>query len=117
MAKITFNKCLQDAQDLGSDDEFMVSRVYFSLIIDDKIYENLYADVKQAVGSNFEDSNFEVSPPHGYDGPLSYPKFRDCVIKYYTSLIGPKGRLIRFEKARDIVMRNNVLSMPMTFEI
>jgi len=53
------NKCLQDAQDLGRNDEFMVSRVYFSLEVDGIIYNDLYADVKQTVGSDFTDSNLK----------------------------------------------------------
>jgi len=32
-AKIIFYKCVQDSQDYGSDDEHMVSRVFFNLEI------------------------------------------------------------------------------------
>jgi len=38
-AKITFYKCVQDSQDYGSDDEHMVSRVFFILEIGDKKFD------------------------------------------------------------------------------
>ena len=34
-ARVTFYKCIQDSQDYGSDDEHMVSRIFFFLEIAD----------------------------------------------------------------------------------
>jgi len=62
-AKISFRELIQDSQDYGSDDEHMVSRVFFDFEIEGSVHSNLYADVKQPVGSSFETAPLEVSRP------------------------------------------------------
>jgi len=64
-ARVIFNKCIQDSQDYGSNDEHMVSRVFFTLEVGDRRYDGLYVDVKQTVGSSYEDGPIEVSSPKG----------------------------------------------------
>jgi len=105
-AKITFHKCIQDSQDYGSDDEHMVSRVFFTLEIGDKKLD-LHADIKQAVGSSYETGPIEVSPPKGYKGSFNYEAFRDATEKYYRSLVGSSGRGISIQGGTNIRMRNN----------
>ena len=51
-AKITFHELIQDSQDYGSNDEHMVSRVFFDLEFDGETKRGLYAHVKQPVGSS-----------------------------------------------------------------
>jgi hypothetical protein len=48
----------------------MVSRLFFTLRIGDKEF-NLSADIKQAIGSDFEKGSIEVSRPKGYAGPFN----------------------------------------------
>ncbi len=74
-ATVTFNRLVQDSQDYGSNDEHMVSRVFFTLEIDGTKHE-LYADIKQTVGSSYETGPIEVSKPHGYSGPFSHQEFQ-----------------------------------------
>jgi len=107
--KVIFRKCIQDSQEYGSDDEHMVSRVFFDFQIGDKIYENLYVDVKQTVGSNFESAPLEVGVPQNYKGPFNYSAFREAVEKYYRGLVGKQGVGIHIEGGRNIRMQNNVL--------
>jgi len=116
-AKITFYKCLQNAQELGSDDEYMVSRVFFSLEINRKRFEDLYADLKQTVGADYETGPIEVGASQGYDGPFNHEAFRDCAEKYYRSCVGSEATGIRIGKgAKGIRMFNNVFRKEMVCE-
>lgn len=115
-ARVTFHKCLQDSQDLGSDDEHMVSRVFFTLEIDGKKFDDLYVDLKQSVGSDFKKGIIEVSSPKGYKGPFSYLAFQEGVTKYYQSLVGSQGRGIRIQGGGKVRMRNNTFIQEMTIE-
>ena len=114
--KVNFREVIQDSQDYGSDDEHMVSRVFFDLEIDGQVHKGLYADIKQTVGSSFEKDPIEVSAPVGYDGPLDWEAFRDAVESYYRSLVGSQGSGIRIEGSKDIRMRNNRFIQPISVE-
>ena len=114
-AKIIFYKCIQDSQDYGSDDEHMVSRVFFDLEIGEETFEGLYANIKQAVcgdydtGPIYDTGSIEVSQPFGYEGAFNHHAFRDCAEKFYRSCVGSEGTGIRIgEGAQNIRMRNNV---------
>jgi hypothetical protein len=115
-AKGTFHRCIQDSQDYGIDDEHMVSRVFFTFTVAGKEHPDLYADIKQTVGSDFENGPIEVSRPHGYKGPFNYEAFRAVVEKYYRSFVGAQGRGIRISGGGNIRMRNNTFIQEMSFE-
>src|SRR6266571_981188 len=102
--RVTFKECVQDSQDYGSDDDHMVSRVFFSLEIEGRTYEGLHADVKQAVGSSFETGPIEVGPPAGasYRGPFNHSAFRAAVESYYRGLVGARGKGIRISGGTNI---------------
>lgn len=107
IARITFNKCIQDSQDFGSNDEHMVSRVFFVLEVEGRSHTGLYADIKQSVGGNFDVDRIEVSRPERYRGPLNYEAFRNAVENYYRGLVGSQGTGIRISGASNVRMRNN----------
>jgi len=111
-ATLHLKELIQDSQDYGSDDEHMVSRVFFDLEVDGVRHEGLYADVKQPVGSSFESDNLEVSKPVGYKGPFNYEAFRAVVEEYYRRLIGAQGRGIHIEGGANIRMSNNRIVTP-----
>ena len=90
-AKVTFHKCIQDSLEYGSDDEHVVSRVFFTLAIKDKIYSSLHVDIKHAAGSELESERLEVGNPVGYEGPLNNEVFQNAVKKYYRNLLSSKG--------------------------
>lgn len=116
-AKITFHQCIQDSQEYGSDDEEMVSRVFFTLEIGEDKFEKLYADLKQTVGADYDTGPIEVSQPHGYDGQFNHQAFRDFAEKYYRSLVGSQARGIRIGKgASNIRMYGNVFNVEMVCE-
>lgn len=107
-AKVTFKKCIQDSQEYGSDDEHMVSRIFFDVDIDGEKYEELCVDVKQTVGSDFETSPLEVGIPKDYQGALNYQAFRQAVEAYYRSLVGSQARGIRISGGANIRMHDNI---------
>jgi hypothetical protein len=111
---VTFHKCIQDSQEFGSDDEHMVSRVFFTIEAEGNSYPDMYCELKQTVGSNFEsEPNIEVGIPQTsqdtkYSGPLNYDKFRKEVEQYYRSCVGSSGIGIKFGTgAKKIRMGNN----------
>ncbi len=114
-ARVTFNRLVQDSQDYGSNDEHMVSRVFFTLEIDGTKHE-LYADIKQTVGSSYETGPIEVSKPHGYSGPFSHQEFQRAAEIYYSSLVGSSGSGIRIQGGANIRMRNNTFVKQAVFE-
>ncbi len=102
-----FRQLLQDSQDLGSDDEHMVSRVFFDFEFEGTVHRDLHADIKQPVGSSYESAPLEVSRPTNYRGPFNYAAFRDATEAYYRSLVGSQGGGIRAGGGSNIRMRNN----------
>jgi hypothetical protein len=114
--KVIFHTCIHDSQDYGSDDEHMVSRVFFDLEIDGEIFKDLFADLKQAVGRDIETGIIEVGPPKGYSGSFNHIAFRDAAEKYYRTLVGSPGRVIHIEGGSNIHMRNTTLIQEMIFE-
>jgi hypothetical protein len=118
-AKIFLQRLVQDSQEYGSDDEHMVSRVFFDLVIDGTRHQNLYCDVKQMVGSSFETAQLEVSKPAGYTGAFNHDSFQNIIEQYYRNLVGSQGRGIRITGGSNIRMQNNTFVQPSeaTFEV
>ncbi|HEX7708374.1 MAG TPA: hypothetical protein VF701_18070 [Thermoanaerobaculia bacterium] len=115
-ARITFTKLIQDSQDLGSDDDHMISRVFFDLEYRGKTYSGLHVDLKQSVGGNIESDPLEVGKVGGYSGPGNYVAFRDAVEQYFRSLVGSGGHGIRITGGTNIRMRNNTFNQRMVVE-
>jgi hypothetical protein len=107
-ARVVFDKLIQDSQDYGSTDEHMVSRVFFTLELEGKTHNDLYADIKQTVGSSFEIASLEVSPPRGYAGPFNHEAFRKAAEAYYRGLVGGSGSGIRIQGGGSARMRDNM---------
>jgi hypothetical protein len=119
--KIAFHKCVQDSQEYGSNDEYMVSRVFFSIEVTKvennktkvEEYKDLYANLKQVVGGEFEKNPIEVSPPYEspgkpYSGVMNYEAFRNAAETYFRGLVGTRGSGIHIEGASNIRMYDNV---------
>jgi len=114
--KITLQKLIQDSQDYGSTEEHMISRVFFDFELDGHTYEGLYADIKQTVGSSFENASLEVSKPMNYKGPFNYEAFHQIVEQYYRSLVGQSGSGIHTTAGTNIRMRHNIFVQPQIAE-
>jgi len=115
-ARIVFRELIQDSQDYGSDDEYMVSRVFFDLEFEGETHRGLYANIKQPVGSSFETSSLEMSGPMNYKGPFNMLAFQQAAERYYRSLFGSQGNAVRTTGASHIRMRNNRYRYDSVFE-
>ena len=116
-AKLFIQQLIQDSQDFGSDDEHMVSRVFFDLEVDGHRHSGLSANIKQTVGTPYETAPLEVSRPAGYEGPFNHAAFQNIVEQYYRSLVGGQGGGIRIGAgSSNIRMRNNRFIQPATAE-
>lgn len=112
-AKLTFSRLIQDTQDVGSDDDHMLSRVYFNLEVGGMNYGELSATIKQTIGSD----TLEVSAPQGYKGPFDHAVFSQAVTDYYRGLVGQSGSGIRIGPgAKNIRMRNNTFVRPLAVQ-
>ncbi len=105
--KMTFQKFIQDSQEYGSNDEHMVSRVFFNIEVDGENKGEFSADVKQSVGGDYETTPLEVDVPKDYKGPLNYQSFRQAVEDYYRSQVGSSGHGIHIAGGANIRMYNN----------
>ncbi len=117
--KVVFNRCIQDSQEYGSNDEHMISRVFFTISVDGEQRADTYADIKQTVGDSYETGAVEVGHPANYSGPFHHQEFARQVEGYFRRLVGAQGRVIRIAPgARNITMQGNTYVVPheVTFE-
>ena len=121
--KINFHECIQDSQEYGSNDEHMVSRIFFSIEVNGELDKETYhADLKQTVGGKFEENPIEVGLPcdslgKPYSGPINYEAFRKGAEDYYRKLVGSTGGGIHIgEGASNIRMYNNRFTMEHSIE-
>lgn len=78
----------------------------------------MYSNIKQTVGSNFEEGQIEVGFPVGVTGPFNYESFSDAAKKYYLKLVGPQGTGINFgDGCSNLRMMHNIFKVPFNVEI
>ncbi|MDO6435852.1 hypothetical protein Q4534_00470 [Cyclobacterium sp. 1_MG-2023] len=111
MSKIELNFCkiVQDSQDYGSNNEHMISRVYFT--VDEKEYE---CNVRQPYGESFsfEKDPIEVEAPEELKKIINYGQFRDEVENYFRKAVSANAHGIRIDGGMNIRMRNNTIENP-----
>ena len=115
--KVIFQGLIQDSQEYGSDDEHMISRVFFDLEIDGTKHEGDHTSIKQTVGSSIESAPLEVLPPANYNSPINFEAFHEAVEDYYRSLIGGQGSGIRITGGSNIRMQNNRFTKRVVVEL
>jgi len=128
---LTFEGCVQDAPDYGSDTERMVSRLFFwikaagsprgdflrdlSLVAgnyfrrvsiappEDYTGPLYYAEVRQRVGDDFANGRIEVGPPAGYAGPFDQDAFAHAATEYFRTVMTESGAMLRSEDGSPLV--------------
>lgn len=116
-AKLSFYKCVQNSQEFGGDNEHMTAQVFFNLEYNGTVTD-LYAEIKQTVGSDFKEEQIEVRPPEGIKGPFNFDAFSKAAKEYYLRSVGSRGSGIRIEgSSSNIMMMNNTFEMPFVVEI
>jgi hypothetical protein len=121
MAKVDvlFYKIIQDSQDYGSDDEYMISRIFFKVFESEKTFEG-HADLKQLVGSSFETpGSIEVGAPVAYAGPrLDHNTFAAAAAKCFKDqVVGKESRGIHISGGAKVRMHNNAFEFTSTAKI
>ena len=86
IATVTFRRCLVNASETRSDDVQAGSRVFFDLNVGGQEFVDVYVDVRQA--NREGNATLFVTPPQGYDGPLSFQVFQGLVEFYYRHAVG-----------------------------
>lgn len=116
VATINISHCVQVQQQLmpEKNQSMMRARVHFSMTLNGKTFQNLYADISQPYGTDFNDEPVEVGRPVGYDGPFSLQQFSQHVETYYRNWI----RMIRgMFGGASMAMGSNSFVMPHSFQI
>jgi hypothetical protein len=115
--KVHFYKCIQDSHDLGTTVEQMVSRVFFHLEVDGKIYD-LWSNIRQAAGGDYKEDPIEVDHPEGAKTPISlnYMAFRDAGERYYRKIVGQSNAVFSFGNSTNVRMYDNTINMPYSEE-
>lgn len=108
---VEFHKLIQDAQDLNTSDDYMISRLFFRIGPAEKMIES-QATIKQTVGAPI-DEVLEVSRPAGYSGPLNHESFRQAAELYFRTCLS------RIQVNTGVRMRNNTFatSWSTSFEV
>jgi hypothetical protein len=114
--RVTFRGCIQDSEEYGSNEDYMVSRVFFTLAVDGEVVGNFSADLKQVVGGDLERGDIDVSAPSGYDGPFDAQKFSDAVRDYFHGLVRHHRREIHIAGVGYVRMHNNRFDVERVFE-
>lgn len=121
MAKVrlTINKCVQDSQQYGSDDDFMISRMFFSVQSPSGQRFDGYVNLKQVVGSGSDEGAIEVSAPLEYSGPsFNHQVFTKEVTACFQDLVGRNASAIRLGSGtKNVRMRNNTFVLNHSFDI
>jgi len=116
-AQLIFTTVIQDSQEFGSNNEHMVSKVFFDLRVGGDLYTGLAADVKQTIGIEYEHAPLEVSMPQSLAGSVSYAEFRKLVEQYYRESFSSSGSVFRFGPGTKARMMHNVVDHRSAVEI
>lgn len=112
-AVLELKSLLRDAAELGSDEEVVVSRVFFHLRVSGEAPRRLAADVRQRVRDGHASTPLEITRPIDYRGPLNYAAFRRCVEAYYRRLV--PGVAAERPPATSHGARDQIIGAPMNF--
>ncbi len=115
-ARVHVYRLIQNSQELGTDNEHMISDVTFTLEVGTQRYPALHALVKQSAGSTYTDP-LEVSAPVDYEGPFDQQAFADGIEAYFRECVGPTASGIHVEPGASVVMFNNTFWRQEDFEI
>lgn len=112
-ARVIFHKCIINIQEYGVEDEYMVSRIFYSIETSDERYDNLTSDVKLTSGDSYETGSLEISRPENYKGPFNYSEFVNVADAYIRNLFGSRGREINISGSSNVHMSNITMIHPM----
>jgi hypothetical protein len=121
-ATLTFQKLIQEVQDVSSTDpkqNHVVSKAFFRLDVNDQHYADMSVIVRQPFGTDYAKEPIEVEKPFGsYAGNWNQDAFRKIVEDYYRSAIGSQGRAMRIGPGSENVrMRGNTIGFSKSYQL
>lgn len=116
-AIIIVHKCIQDDQEYGSNNEFMISRVFFTISKNNNTSDEHFAIVKQTAGSDYETAPLEVYLPPNKKLNFNYEQFRVGIERYYREIIDQGNSEIIILGAGNVRMTNITYHYARQFEV
>lgn len=116
MTTIIFHKVVQDGLEFGSDEEKSVSRVFFDLEQDGKMFKDFYVDVEEPASGEHELSVVEVG---AFSSPIELERsaFEDAVRGYYQSLVSSAGYGKHLAKGKGFRSHGDELGLEQVLEL
>lgn len=121
---IHFTHCCLDAQEFGSNNEHMVSIIYFQVFRGDDLERNniqtLSATIRQPYGGefDFETTALTVMPPIELQGLIDFNEFSQAVEGYFRHVVGSQGQGVRLGSGVTHTRLSNInISIPGTATI
>ncbi len=130
VVELTFEGCVQDSREYGSDWEQIVSRVFYWLkreggprgdfrrdleLVSGAYFAKvkidppdgytgpmLYAELRQRVGEDFQTGRIEVAPPAGHREAFHEADFAKEAVAYFRGLMSDAGAMVRAEEGRPL---------------
>jgi hypothetical protein len=88
------------------DENHIDSLIEFDLEIGDERLRDLYTEVRQINGTDFQSQPLEVGNVIGYDGPWNEEEFRELCGKYYRDVIESSGMGLTIKRGeRNLIER------------
>jgi hypothetical protein len=84
---VRFTACDQNSQEAGTDDEHMVSRLFFSVEVDGKHLGDYHVDLKQTVRSDMVEGLIEVPRPDRIPEPWNQNAFANEARAYFRQRV------------------------------
>jgi hypothetical protein len=87
-ATIAFQVLAADVQRSSLSHHYILSRIFYDLKFNGKVFKNIHVNVKQSVNNGPKTDILELDAPFGYERPLACQDFRKEVMRYYFDLVG-----------------------------
>ena len=91
LAEVIFHRVHLDSLEFGSNDEIIVSRVFFDVLIQGKRLTDLFANVKQVAGTDAGSALLEVTRPAGQLGLITHRGLAHCIEQYFRRIVIAHG--------------------------
>lgn len=117
--RITFNRVVQDSPEFGSTETQSVSRVYLELEHGGTVYQDLFVDIWEAVGSTHGDEELSIGALQGSPalGTLDGDALEEAVRSYYQRLVNSAGYGKHLAKDKGFRTQGDELGMVQSVEL
>ncbi len=122
--RMTFERVVQDAEEFGSTETRVVSRVFFELETGGETYREMFVDLTEPVGGDHAEDTLAVGTPQHVGtgqafnpGVLDQQAFERAVRTYYRSLVNSAGFGKHLAKDKGFRTHGDILGLMQTVEL